>query len=98
MDVGDGEGREGRREILVEHGVIKEIGPVLVVPTGTRIVDLSQKTVLQGSSTAHAHYLPAGKLLPGRFRRTPIDVAITAHVYAKRTLEAGFTTIRDVGR
>jgi imidazolonepropionase-like amidohydrolase len=31
------------------------------------------------------------------FRRSPIDYAIIAHLYAKRTLEAGFTTVRDVG-
>src|SRR5262249_56663864 len=26
-----------------------------------------------------------------------IDVAVTAHIYTRRTLEAGFTTVRDVG-
>jgi imidazolonepropionase-like amidohydrolase len=31
------------------------------------------------------------------FRKSPIDVAVTAHIYARRTLDAGFTTIRDVG-
>src|SRR4030088_1488281 len=30
-------------------------------------------------------------------RKSPIDVAVTAHIYARRTLEAGFTTVRDVG-
>ena len=30
------------------------------------------------------------------FRKSPIDWAVTAHVYAKRTLEAGFTTVRDL--
>ncbi len=31
------------------------------------------------------------------FRKSPIDYAVVTHVYARRTLEAGFTTIRDVG-
>jgi imidazolonepropionase-like amidohydrolase len=31
------------------------------------------------------------------FRKSPIDQAVVAHVYARRTVEAGFTTIRDVG-
>ena len=31
------------------------------------------------------------------FRRSPIDEATTSHIYARRTLEAGFTTIRNVG-
>ena len=32
-----------------------------------------------------------------RFRKSPIDLAISAHVYARRTVEAGFTTIRNLG-
>ena len=31
------------------------------------------------------------------FRKSPIDGAMVAHVYARRTLEAGFTAVRDVG-
>jgi imidazolonepropionase-like amidohydrolase len=31
------------------------------------------------------------------FRKSPIDEATTSHIYARRTLEAGFTTIRNVG-
>jgi imidazolonepropionase-like amidohydrolase len=31
------------------------------------------------------------------FRRSPIDEAVRAPTYARRTLEAGFTTVRDVG-
>jgi imidazolonepropionase-like amidohydrolase len=31
------------------------------------------------------------------FRSSPIDEAVVAHVNARRTLEAGFTSIRDVG-
>jgi imidazolonepropionase-like amidohydrolase len=31
------------------------------------------------------------------FRRTFVDAAITAHLNAKKTLDAGFTAIRDVG-
>src|SRR3989449_3686937 len=28
---------------------------------------------------------------------SPIDEAVRAHIYAKRTLDAGFTTVRNVG-
>ena len=31
------------------------------------------------------------------FRRSIMDEAVVAHVYAQRTLEAGFTTVRNVG-
>src|SRR5450759_231078 len=86
------------QEILVENGVIKEVGPDLVTPTGTRIVDLSTKTVLPGLIDAHTHVTSQPEdYYADRFRRSPIDVAVTAHVYARRTLEAGFTTLRVVG-
>ncbi|HSB63456.1 MAG TPA: amidohydrolase family protein [Thermoanaerobaculia bacterium] len=86
------------QEILVENGVIQRVGPSLVVPAGTRIVDLSRKTVLPGLIDVHTHVTSQPEdYYADRFRRSPIDVAVTAHVYAKRTLEAGFTTLRVVG-
>jgi imidazolonepropionase-like amidohydrolase len=86
------------QEILIENGVIKEVGPNLVAPAGARIVDLSAKTVLPGLIDVHTHITSQPEdYYADRFRRSPIDVAVTAHVYAKRTLEAGFTTLRVVG-
>jgi len=54
--------------------------------------------VLPGLIDAHTHVTsqPAN-YLEDLFRKSPIDVAVTSHIYARRTLEAGFTTIRDVG-
>ncbi len=86
------------QEILIENGVIKAVGPRLVAPAGTRIVDLSSKTVLPGLIDVHTHVTSQPEDYYGdRFRRSPIDVAVAAHVYARRTLEAGFTTLRVVG-
>ena len=97
VDVVTGTVRNGQ-EILVENGVIKEVGPNLVAPAGTRIVDLSAKTVLPGLIDVHTHITSQPEdYYADRFRRSPIDIAVIAHVYAKRTLEAGFTTLRVVG-
>jgi imidazolonepropionase-like amidohydrolase len=86
------------QEILVENGVIKAVGPDLMAPAGTRIVDLSAKTVLPGLIDVHTHVTSQPEdYYKDLFRRSPIDVAVTAHVYARRTLEAGFTTLRVVG-
>src|SRR5512140_310010 len=86
------------QEILVENGVIKAVGPDLVAPVGARIVDLSAKTVLPGLIDVHTHVTSQPEdYYKDIFRRSPIDVAVTAHVYARRTLEAGFTTLRVVG-
>ena len=97
VDVASGTVKKSQ-EILIENGVIKDVGPSLVVPAGTRIVDLSQKTVLPGLIDVHTHITSQPEdYYADRFRRSPIDVAVTAHVYARRTLEAGFTTVRVVG-
>ena len=97
MDVASGTVKKGQ-EILVENGVIVEVGPSLVARAGARIVDLSQKTVLPGLIDVHTHITSQPEdYYADRFRRSPIDVAVMAHVYARRTLEAGFTTLRVVG-
>jgi imidazolonepropionase-like amidohydrolase len=86
------------QEILIENGVIKAVGPDLAAPAGARIVDLSGKTVLPGLIDVHTHVTSQPEdYYKDIFRRSPIDVAVTAHVYARRTLEAGFTTLRVVG-
>lgn len=84
--------------ILIEGEKITAAGARLTVPADAEVIDLSGKTVLPGLIDCHTHVTsqPAN-YYEDLFRKSAIDVAITAHVYAKRTLEAGFTTIRDVG-
>jgi imidazolonepropionase-like amidohydrolase len=88
--------------ILIEGDRIKEVGPAPTVtahaPAGARIIDLGGATVLPGLIDCHTHVTaqPAN-YYDDLFRKSPIDQAVVAHVYARRTVEAGFTTIRDVG-
>ncbi len=88
--------------ILVEGERIKEVGPASAVaghaPAGARVIDLSSATVLPGLIDCHTHVTSdPGDYYQQLFRQSPIDQAVVAHVFAKRTLEAGFTTIRNVG-
>ena len=84
--------------ILIEGERVTAVGPRLSIPHDARVIDLGAATVMPGFIDCHTHVTsqPAN-YYEDLFRKTPIDVAVTAHLYAKRTLDAGFTTIRDVG-
>ena len=83
--------------ILVRGERIRAVGPNLAIPAGARVIDLSSATVLPGLIDCHTHIT----MMPGesgdQFRRSFVDAAIMAPTYAKATLDAGFTTIRDLG-
>ena len=85
--------------ILIKHDSIIQVGSNIAIPKDATIIDLSKYTVLPGLIDCHTHITgqPSGDYYGDLFRKTPVDVAITAHIYAKKTLEAGFTTVRDLG-
>ncbi|HTQ80047.1 MAG TPA: amidohydrolase family protein, partial [Thermoanaerobaculia bacterium] len=96
----DGRGGAPQRDavILIEDDRIKAVGAGLAIPADAQVIDLSHSTVLPGLIDCHTHLTQqSGDYTEGLFRRSPIDLAVVAHVHAKRTLEAGFTTVRDVG-
>ena len=85
--------------ILIEADTIRAVGSDIPIPKDAAIIDLSKFTVLPGLIDCHTHItmLPGENYYDDIFRKSPIDYAILAHKYAKATLDAGFTSIRDVG-
>jgi imidazolonepropionase-like amidohydrolase len=84
--------------ILVQGERIQEIGVNLKAPANAKVVDLSGSWVLPGLIDCHTHLsFQSENYYDDIFRKSPIDQAVYAHVYTRRTLEAGFTTCRDVG-
>jgi imidazolonepropionase-like amidohydrolase len=68
-------------------------------PAGAPLVDLSSSYVLPGLIDCHTHLTSRAdsydELLS--FTQSPFDAVIAGVVNAKLTLDAGFTTVRDVG-
>ncbi len=84
--------------VLVEKDRIAAVGANLPIPAGVPVIDLGSATLLPGLIDCHTHITgQPGNYLDDLFRRSPIDQAVMAHVYARKTLEAGFTTVRDLG-
>jgi len=88
--------------ILIESGKVREAGSARDVqphvPAGAKIIDLSRYTVLPGLIDAHTHltFDPASQGYRGLGISFPREALIGAR-NARRTLEAGFTTVRNVG-
>jgi len=95
--------------ILVEGSKIKAVGPNLSIPKDARVVDLSRATVLPGLFDCHTHMCATIKVRGNSLEELRSDIlvymigettgyrALLGAVNARSMLEAGFTTIRDMG-
>ena len=89
--------------VVVRGQRIVAVGAKVAVPEGAREIDLTRYTALPGLIDLHTHVTyywdrtpGTTPLRPGK-RRTPEETADVAAENAKRTLETGVTTIRDLG-
>ena len=96
----DGTGAEPvrGRAVVVEDGRIAAVVDDARLPRGAR-VDLSGCTLLPGLINCHVHLCLGAEADPTRpLREEPLAVtAIKAAVRARQTLDAGVTTVRDLG-
>ncbi len=80
--------------ILIEGDRITAVGRDLKIPKDARVIDLSHATVLPGLIDTHTHL--TYHYDTQRNESTAVT-AIYAAENARRTLEAGFTTVRNLG-
>jgi len=89
------------KTVIVSGKTIKSVLNGFVNPENSddKVIDLKSKTVMPGLIDMHVHI--EGESSPSRymdaFTKNEADVALGSLKYAKKTLMAGFTTIRDLG-
>src|SRR5229473_6256591 len=87
--------------ILVRGGKIVELGPGVQIPAGAEVVDLSNAWVMPGLMDAHTHLTLGGPTLDqleaAYLRETSGMRLLRGIRNARIVLEAGFTTIKDIG-
>lgn len=83
---------EGNKIMDLQKGYVSAI-------QGDKTIDLKALTVLPGLIDAHVHldHETSADAQLKRFTQNPADIAFLSTIYAKTTLMAGFTTVRDVG-
>lgn len=83
--------------ILVEGERITTVGANLTVPANAEVIDLSRYTVLPGLIDCHTHLTGDPDKVAESLRLSVPRQALIGAKNARRTLEAGFTTVRNVG-
>jgi imidazolonepropionase-like amidohydrolase len=88
--------------ILIDNGKIKSIGSAVTIPAGAEIVDLSHEWVSPGLIDAHTHMTLTEFSGDAPFESFYLNQSSTLRGLrglhnAALVLQAGFTTIRDVG-
>ncbi len=100
---------DGKSNALVQNAVvivrgdkIVDAGSNLPVPSGAQVIDLGDATLAPGFMDAHTHLTAdfSGNYNERRLQQLDLNVseqAIRATAFARATVEAGFTTVRDLG-
>jgi len=98
----DGKNKEQLQQVtvVVEANKITSLDKGFTKPgKDDKLIDLSKKTVMPGLIDMHVHLESetSKDALLKRFTLNDADIAFQSTVYAKKTLMAGFTTVRDCG-
>lgn len=96
-----GQTPRGNSTIVVRDGKVAEVRDGFAAPpAGAELVDLRDRYVLPGLIDMHVHFYSSGYPLQDRLNASNVDLEdefADAALQARRTLDAGVTTVRDLG-
>ena len=83
--------------VLVEGNRIRAVGKSVAIPPEAKVIDLSHATVMPGLIDCHTHmFLHGINYDEAILKKSQQYRAIWASVAARKTLLAGFTSVRDI--
>ncbi|MFC1912397.1 amidohydrolase family protein [Chloroflexota bacterium] len=84
--------------VVIEKGIIKDIYlGEKSIPQGAMVIDAVGRTVLPGLIDAHEHTALTDVDVSKHYAKPPLFAALDMKNNLERTLQAGFTTVRDMG-
>ena len=91
--------------VIVEGEKIRQVGSGIAIPAGARVVDLGSATLMPGLIDAHTHLLQNYDFAIGEdenmvltvSQMSPAERALLGAKMGREDLEAGITTVRDLG-
>ncbi len=88
--------------VVVEAGKIRDVGSNIQIPADAQVIDLGDATLSPGFMDAHTHLTLdySGNYNERRLKeldKNVSEMAFDCVPHARATVEAGFTTVRDVG-
>jgi imidazolonepropionase-like amidohydrolase len=89
----------GPTTVIVEGKRVREVAAGSKTPAGATEIDLSSQTCLPGLIDSHTHLSSEGSPTQyvDDFHWNLADYVVRSTIYARRTLLAGFTTVRNLG-
>jgi imidazolonepropionase-like amidohydrolase len=93
-------------KVLSAHTVVVEHDKIIALESGYRqagpndtVIDLRQHTVMPGLMDMHTHFYTqfSATVYSDGFTMNEADYALRGATFAEKTLQAGFTTVRELG-
>jgi imidazolonepropionase-like amidohydrolase len=88
--------------VVIQDGKIVDAGANVAIPQGAQVIDLGDATLSPGFIDAHTHLTSDYSRAYNERRLNQLETEVPMAAYeaipfAARTLDAGFTTVRDLG-